>query len=171
MSYTLTAADASITSIQKQLDSEPLTNDGVNYTGDQITVLGTFSPSDESVIDGFIPMSQLAFAKEEKLSDIRMKTLKLINDGFTHLSMSFPLVLDSRSNYIGIQVFYAIPANIQNADQTDVLTISNQTDYDSFSTAGLLRYKYIKDEESLLIIEIRDAATISTVNAIVDSRA
>ncbi len=170
MSYTLTAVNASITSIQEQLDSASLVNDGVNYTGDQVTILGTFSASDELTIDGFIPTSQLTFAKEAKLHNIKIVTTKLINSGFEHLSMTFPLVIDSRSNYIGILVFGAIPADIQNMGQTDVLKILDEAAYTNFTLAGLSRYKYIKDSESLLIEEIRDAVDIAAVTAIVDGR-
>ena len=104
MSYTLTATDASIKYMQQQIDDEPITNDGVNYTGDQMTIIGTFTPAEETTIDGFVLGGQLAFAQEEKLSDVRIKTVQLISDGFTHLSMPFPLVLDNRSSYFGFHV-------------------------------------------------------------------
>ncbi|HHZ70201.1 MAG TPA: hypothetical protein EYN54_08005 [Methylococcaceae bacterium] len=170
MSYTLTATDTSIKYMQQQIDDEPITNDGVNYTGDQMTIIGTFTPAEETTIDSFVLGGQLAFAQEAKLSDVRIKTVQLISDGFTHSSNNFPLVLDNRSNYIGIQVFGGFPYKIQNSDQDDVLVIADQAAYDLFVNDGLSRYRYIKDEESELIIDIRDATTITAVNAIVDGR-
>ncbi|HHZ95620.1 MAG TPA: hypothetical protein EYN67_08685 [Flavobacteriales bacterium] len=135
-----------------------------------MTIIGTFTPAEETTIDSFVLGGQLAFAQEAKLSDVRIKTVQLISDGFTHSSNNFPLVLDNRSNYIGIQVFGGFPYKIQNSDQDDVLVIADQAAYDLFVNDGLSRYRYIKDEESELIIDIRDATTITAVNAIVDGR-
>lgn len=170
MSYTLTASDTSIEYMQKQIDGEPITNSGIVYTGDQMTILGTFTLTDETTIGGFVTVGQLEYAKESKLNDVRVKTVQLIDGGFIHSSMSFSLVLDNRSNYIGIQVFGGFPYNIQDSDQADVLTVSSQAAYNAFVNDGLTRYRLIKDGESDLIILIRDATTISAVNAIVDTR-
>ena len=111
MSYTLTATDTSIKYMQQQIDDEPITNDGVNYTGDQMTIIGTFTPAEETTIDSFVLGGQLAFAKEAKLSDVRIKTVQLISAGFTHLSMSFPLVLDNRSNILAFK--YSVDSRIK----------------------------------------------------------
>ena len=80
------------------------------------------------------------------------------------------MILDNRSNYIGIQVFGGFPYNIQTINQDDVLNIADQAAYDLFVSAGLTRYRYIKDGESDLIVEVRDATTIPLVDAIVDTR-
>jgi len=170
MSYTLTALDTSIDYIQESIDDAAIANDGVVYTGDQMTVLGTISSGDESVIDGFVVGGQLAFAKEAKLEAVKSNTTSLTGKGFAYSLKVFPLILDNRSNYIGIQVFGGFPYNIQTINQDDVINVANQAAYDLFVAAGLTRYRYIKDGESDLIILIRDAATITAVNAIVDSR-
>lgn len=170
MSYTTTAENINIEYVQKKIDGVPIVNDGINYRGDQMTVLGIFTSSEESIIDGFIPGGQLDYAKRNKLLDISSNTIKLVNDGFTHSSINFPLVLDTRSNYIGIQVFGGFPFKIQSRDKDDVLVIPDQASYNLFITDGLSRYRYIKDGESDLIISIRDATTIAGVNSIVDGR-
>ena len=170
MSYTLTALDTSIDYMQESIDGAAIVNGGVVYTGDQMTVLGAISAGDETVIDGFVVGGQLAFAKEAKMATVKINTSSLISGGFSYSGKVFPLVVDSRSNYIGIQTFGGFPYNIQTINQEDVLNIADQAAYDLFVNAGLTRYRYIKDGESDLIILIRDATTISAVNAITDSR-
>ena len=170
MSYTFTATDTSIDYMQASIDSAAIANDGVIYTGDQMTVLGVISSGDELVIDGFIVGGQLAFAKDAKLESVKLNTTSLTSEGFIYSLKVFPLILDNRSNYIGIQVFGGFPYNIQTINQDDVINVANQSSYDLFVASGLTRYRYIKDGESDLIILIRDATTITAVNAIADSR-
>ena len=170
MSYTLTAVDTSIDFMQDSIDDAAIVNNGVVYTGDQMTVLGSISAGDETVINSFVVGGQLAFAKESKMDTVKGNTSSLINGGFTYSAKTFPLILDSRSNYIGIQTFGGFPYNIQTINQDDVINVADQTAYDLFVAAGLTRYRYIKDGESDLIISVRDATTIVAVNAIVDSR-
>ena len=170
MSYTLTAVDTSIDFMQDSIDDAAIVNNGVVYTGDQMTVLGSISAGDETVINSFVVGGQLAFAKESKMDTVKGNTATLINGGFTYSAKTFPLILDSRSNYIGIQTFGGFPYNIQTINQDDVINVADQTAYDLFVAAGLTRYRYIKDGESDLIISVRDATTIVAVNAIVDSR-
>jgi len=170
MSYTLTALNTSIDYMQESIDGAAIVNGGVVYTGDQMTVIGTISSGDETVIDGFVVGGQLEFAKEAKMSTVKTNTSNLIASGFTYSGKTFPLVVDSRSNYIGIQTFGGFPYNIQTINQDDVLNIADQAAYDLFVNAGLTRYRYIKDGESDLIIEVRDATTIPLVDAIVDTR-
>lgn len=170
MSYTLTAAATGIHSMQDQLDAEPITNDGIVYTGDQMTILGTFTGPQETTIDGFVAAAQLAFAKEAKFDLVDDKTVELIEGGFIYSALWFCLILDHRSNYIGIQVFGGFPYNVQTLEHDDVLTLSDQAAFDLFIADGMTRFRYIKDGESDLIILIRDAVDIAAVNAIVDSR-
>jgi len=170
MSYTLTAVDTSIDFMQDSIDDAAIVNNGVVYTGDQMTVLGSISAGDETVINSFVVGGQLAFAKESKMDTVKGNTSSLINGGFAYSAKTFPLILDSRSNYIGIQTFGGFPYNIQTINQDDVINVADQTAYDLFVAAGLTRYRYIKDGESDLIISVRDATTIVAVNAIVDSR-
>lgn len=170
MSYTLTAADVSAHTFQEGVDGAALVNDGVEYTGSTMTVFGTFTVGEEAIIDGLVPAAQLAYSKTVKLSEVTIKTKALIAAGFTYSGDIYPLVLDSRSNYIGIQVFGAFPYKIQNQHKTDVLSVADQAAYDLFVAAGMVRYRYIKDGESDLIVSIRDALDIAAVEAITDTR-
>ena len=170
MSYTLTALDTSIDYMQESIDGAAIANNGIVYTGDQMTILGTISAGDETVIDGLVVGGQLAFAKEAKMDTVKGNTSTLTSKGFAYSGKTFPLILDNRSNYIGIQVFGGFPYNIQTINQDDVLNIADQAAYDLFVAAGLTRYRYIKDGESDLIVEVRDATTIPLVDAIVDTR-
>ena len=170
MSYTFTAAEASIGYMQTEIDNAAISNGGIMVTDDQMTILGTFTPTDETTIDGFVPGSQLEYAREAKLDEVLANTKNLVLEGFSYSSKVFALILDSRSNYIGIQVFGGFPYNLQTKDHDDVLLISDQAAYNLFAGAGITRYGYIKDGESDLVIEIRDATTIALVNAIVDTR-
>jgi len=170
MPYTFTASATSVHSMQDQIDTAAIANDGINYTGDQMTIIGTFSGAQETTINGFVVAAQLDFAREAKFDSVDDNTNELILGGFSHSSKQFPLVLDHRSNYIGIQVFGGFPYKIQNLHHDDVLSVADQAAYDLFIVDGMSRFRYIKDGESDLIVLIRDAISISAVNAIVDSR-
>ncbi len=170
MSYSIVAVDVSLESMQRQIDAAGIANDGIYYTGSDMRINGTFTTPQEVVIDGFVTEAKIDYARGSKLADVVRQTNLLINLGFSHTSKQFPLVLDSRSNYIGIQVFGGYPYKIQNINQTDVLAIADQTAYTLFTTDGMSRYTYIKSGESDLIELIRDAVDIAAVNAIIDSR-
>ena len=171
MSYTFIATNISIDYMQKQINSAAISNDGIFTSGDQVTVFGTFTQSDKYLIDSFITGGQLEFSKELKKSEVTTNTSSLIDNGFSHLLKVFPLVLDNRSNYIGIQVFGGYPYKIQTKDMDDILNITDQTAYNLFINDGFTRYRYIKDGESDLVVEIRDSTTIAEVEAIKDGRA
>ena len=93
MSYTLTALDTSIDYMQESIDGAAIVNGGVVYTGDQMTVLGTISSGDETVIDGFVVGGQLEFAKESKMSTVKTNTSSLISGGFSYSGKVFQLVV------------------------------------------------------------------------------
>lgn len=171
MSYVLNIPNISISLMQSKINDVGIISDGIVYENNSVmTILGTFTSSEEDLIHSFIPDCKLEYAKEVKRESIFINTKFLISEGFQYASKTFPLLLDNLNNYIGIQVFGGFPYKIQTLDKRDVLTINNQTEYDSFTAAGMSRYTQIKNGESDLIVNIRDATTVSDVDSIIDTR-
>ncbi len=143
----------------------------ISEASNQITVFGIKAGSDEAAtLDKYIPNAQLDYVKEQKLEAIVGKTKSLIDKGFLYNNKLFPLLLDNRSNYIGIQAFSVFPCKVQTIDQDDFVAL-NKDRFAAFIQIGLDRFQYIKDGESDLIRRIRIASDIESVELIQDDRA
>lgn len=164
---------ASVVYMSTELNLQGVQHDAITSRDDGVTVEMTvhgLDAADEPAVDQHVTGAQVDFAKLAKLDDVSRRTTVLVNGGFWHRAVQFTLVLDNRSNYIGIKVMQPFPIKIQNTDQTDTLLIANSSEHDAFLVDGLQRYKYIKDGESDLIDEIRTASTVTDVYAITDNR-
>ncbi len=145
-------------------------NNTASQTAHYLTVFGIEAGSDEAAkLDKYIPNAQIDYAKEKKLEAVTDSTKILIDKGFQYNKKLFPLLLDNRSNYIGIQAFSVFPCKVQTIEQDDFVLL-NKDRFAEFIQIGLDRFQYIKDGESDLIRKIRMADSIESVELIQDDR-
>lgn len=170
MSYTITDTGLSVEQFQKLIDAEAIANDGCTYCECLMTINGTFTTDQKTALVCLVPACKLATAKANKMEEFTKNTKELLNKGFSYNGDVFPLALDNRSNYIGIQVFGAFPYKIQNMDKTTVITVADSTAYNAFTSAGMTRYLYIKDGEADLVTELASKTTVDDVDKVIDTR-
>ena len=108
-----------------------------------------------------------------RMAEIDAKTEELISEGFTYQSKLFSLSLNSQINISALnqsRTELSYPITYNTKDDMDAYSVTDATDMNNMYMTALSVKKAHLDSGSSLKQQIRDAADIAAVNAVIDNR-
>jgi hypothetical protein len=130
---------------------------------------------EQAIVDHKTGTNELEVARAKKVAAIDARTDELISLGFTYASKQFSLTLTAQAKMMGTHQVKDNPAlvypiNWNTIDDADVYAIQNAADLAGFYLTGLGTVRARLDSGTALKDQVRAAATVAAVDAIVDSR-
>jgi len=152
----------------------------IDDTGETLTLIYSVAPDSAAkiAIDAVTAAhgdDPLELAKNRKLAAIDARTSEMIGDGFVYASKQFSLSLPSQSKMIGSHqikdnpaLVYPLKWNTKNDDDSHEL--NNAAELDGFYLTALGTIRARLDSGTELKDQVRAAADIAAVDAVVDDR-
>ena len=117
----------------------------------------------------------LAGLKEFRYDEIDARTGEIISEGFTYQTKIFSLSQNAQINILGLDNAKDDPAMVypieyNTIDDLDSYSVVDATDVHNMYLTALATKKATTDSGTAIKQQIRDAADIPAVNAIVDNR-
>jgi len=130
---------------------------------------GSSPPTSTSIIGKHFPL------KYTRIVEIDKKTDLIISNGFTYSSKQFSLSIQAQSKMTAAYQLKDNPALVypiewNTIDDSDSYSIIDSSDLNSFYLTAIGTIRAILDSGTNLKKQIREATTVSEVNAIVDNR-
>lgn len=145
--------------------------------GDQVSLTfdNALSAPEITILDTLVAANALATAKAAKFVDIDRRTDELIALGFSYSAKQFPLSLEFQSRLLNYlqnrdEPEFAYPVEWNTIDDLGVHSSANASDLEAICDAMQTQIRTHVDSGTALKTQVRAAANVAAVVAIVDPR-